>query len=206
VKREPGFDGGTRLVQSTKLRERGPQRKMWLRMISISLDRPSKPRDRLLATGEVVLRDPRVNHPGASHRIARTEAQGLADMRLRFFGATDKDLTKPDKGMGAGEILIQRQRMFAFGDALCSALGHYVDESQLQMGTRMVRDRRRDFGQLRFGRREGRHRIGHKQKCAGDRVRGPRSDERVDIVGIGGERAIEKAARSRDIERGEAPY
>ena len=33
-------------------------------------------------------------------------------------------------------------------------------------------------------------------------VRARRSDERVDIVGIGGERAIEKAARLRDIVRG----
>ena len=35
-----------------------------------------------------------------------------------------------------------------------------------------------------------------------DRVRARRSNERVDIVGIGGERAIEKAARLRDVVRG----
>ena len=34
-------------------------------------------------------------------------------------------------------------------------------------------------------------------------VRARRSNERVDIVGIGGERAIEKAARLRDIVRGQ---
>ena len=32
-------------------------------------------------------------HPGVSHRIARTEAEGLGNLSLRFFGATDKDLT-----------------------------------------------------------------------------------------------------------------
>ena len=53
-----------------------------------------------------------------SQRIARTEAQGLADVSLCFFGATDENLTKTDKGMGLGEISIQRQRMFTFGDAL----------------------------------------------------------------------------------------
>ena len=57
-------------------------------------------------------------------------------MGLRFFGATDKSLTKSDNGMGVGEIAIQRQRMLAFGDALCGALGAYVDKSQVQMWPR----------------------------------------------------------------------
>ena len=127
-------------------------------------------------------------------------------MSLGFFGATDINLTNSDSGMGLGKISIQRQRMFTFGDALCGALGEYVDKSQLHMATRMVRDRRQGFGQLRFGRGEGRHGIGHKEICAPDHVRGRRSNERVDIVGIGGERAIEKAARSRNIFRGSDPY
>ena len=146
---------------------------------------------------------PAMHHPGVSQRIARTEAQGLGNVSLCFFGATDKNLTNSDKGMGLGEISIQRQRMFTFGDALRGALGEYVDKSQQHMATRMVWDRRQGFGQLRFGRREGRHGIGHKEKCALDHVRARRSNERVDIVGIGGERAIEKAARLRDIVRGQ---
>ena len=67
-----------RLVKATKLRERGGQHEMRCRIISVGLDRPSKPRDRLLLTAEVVLRDARDGHPDISHRIARTEAQGLA--------------------------------------------------------------------------------------------------------------------------------
>ena len=105
---------------------------------------------------------PAHSHPDVSQRIARTEAQGLANVSLGFFGATDKNLTKSDKGMGVGEISIQRQRMFTFGDALCRALGAYVDKSQRHMAARMVWDRRQGFGQLRFGRREGRRGIGHK--------------------------------------------
>ena len=46
--------------------------------------------------------------------------------------------------------------------------------------------------------------IGHKRHCAVAHVRRSRSNERLDIVGIGGERAIVKAARSPDIDRGEA--
>ena len=87
-------------------------------------------------------------------------------MSLCFFGATNENLAKSDKGMGAGKISIQLQRVFTFGDALRSALGEYVDKSQLHMAARMVWDRRQGFGQLRFGRREGRHRIGHKRICA----------------------------------------
>ena len=145
---------------------------------------------------------PAMSHPDISHRIARTEAQGLDNVSLGFFGATDEDLTKSNRGMGGGEISIQLQCMLTLGDALRSALGHYVDKSQVQMAERMVRDRGQGFGQLRFGRREGRHGIGHKEICALAHVRARRSNESVDIVGIGGERAIEKAVRLSDIVRG----
>ena len=50
-------------------------------------------------------------------------------MSLRFFGAADKNLSKSDSGMGAGEISIQRQRMFTFGDALHGAPSENVDKS-----------------------------------------------------------------------------
>ena len=81
-------------------------------------------------------------------------------------------------------------------------LGQYLDSSQYQMAKRVARDREQGFGQLRFGGRQGRRRIGHKEKCALVHVRARRSDERLDIVGIGGERAIEKAAPLRHIVRG----
>src|ERR1700722_10577467 len=62
---------------------------------------------------------------------------------------------------------------------------------------------RQGFGQLRFGRREVRQRIGHKEQNALDYVRSRRSNEGVDIVGVGGERTIKKAARSCYSVRGE---
>jgi hypothetical protein len=46
-----------------------------------------------------------------------------------FFGATDMELTNSDKAVSVGQISIQRQRMLAFVDALCGALGEYVDKS-----------------------------------------------------------------------------
>ena len=48
-------------------------------------------------------------------------------------------------------------------------------------------------------------RIGHKGSHARKHVHARRSNERVDIAGIGGERAIEKAARSRNMVRGQTP-
>ena len=81
-----------------------------------------------------------VSHPAVSHRIARTEPQGLGNVCLCFLGAPDENLTKSDRGMGLGEISIERQCMFTFGDALCSAPGVYVDISEPHMAERVVRD------------------------------------------------------------------
>ncbi len=66
----------------------------------------------------------------------------------------------------------------------------------------MVRDRGQGFGQFRFRRRKGSHGIAHNDIYALDNVGARRSNERVDIVRIDGERAIEKAARLRHIVRG----
>ena len=62
-------------------------------------------------------------------------------MSLCFFRATDINLSNSDNAMGGGEISIQRQGMFTFGDALCGALGEDVDKPKCHMAPRMVRDR-----------------------------------------------------------------
>ena len=155
-----------RLVKSTELCEGGGQVKIRYRIVSVRLDRPAKPGNRLLVTPEAEFCEARETLPGMSIGIARTEAQGLTDVSLCFFGTTDENLTKSDKGMGAGKISIQLQRAFTFGNALQSALGQYFDIPQQPMGARVVWDRRQGFGQLRFGCCEGRDGIGHKEICA----------------------------------------
>jgi hypothetical protein len=70
-----------------------------------------------------------VSHPDIIQRISRAEAQRLSNASLGFFGATGKYLTKSDSSIGVGEISVQRQRIFTFGDALRRALGEYFDES-----------------------------------------------------------------------------
>src|SRR5271166_483797 len=107
VEREAGLDGGTRLVETPRLREGGGQPKICWRMVSVGLDRPPTPRGRLLVTPELVLRDARECHPGVSRRIARAEAQRLGNVSLRFFRTADISLTKSDKGMGDGKIWIE---------------------------------------------------------------------------------------------------
>jgi hypothetical protein len=61
----------------------------------------------------------------------------------------------------------------------------------------MVRDQGQDFAELGFGSREGRHGIAHKISLALANVHSPRPVERVDVVGSGGQRAIEKASGLR---------
>ena len=101
---------------------------------------------------------PALCHPAVSHRITRTETQGLANVSVHFFGTTDKNLTKPYIVVGKGEISIQRQRMFTFRNALYRSLGHYVDKTQQHMAKRMVWCRGQRLGQFFFGRSERRYR------------------------------------------------
>src|ERR1700722_3990624 len=108
VERETGFDRGTRLVQSAQPREGDGQLKICMRMVSIGLDRPSKPCDRLLPLAEVILLVAHRMHRTGNPRVTRTEAQAFQNMSLCFFGPTDINLTQSDSGMGAGEISIQR--------------------------------------------------------------------------------------------------
>src|SRR3984957_6627925 len=123
------------------------------RVISVDLNRLLKPRNRLLVTAEMELREAREIHPKVSRHIARAESYGLADMSLGLFCATDENLTVSDKGMGVGEVSIDLQRMFAFGDALPSAPGEYLDKPQDHMADPVVRRRRQ--GSREFGFRRG---------------------------------------------------
>ena len=67
------------------------------------------------------------------------------------------------------------------------------------MAACMVWDQGQGSGQLRLGCEEGRCPIGHIQKYARKRVHARRSNKRIDVVGVGGQRAIEKASRLRQI-------
>ena len=133
--------------------------------------------------------------PGIGHRIARTEPEGLDNVSLGFFGATDEDSYQVQSRHGRLARFRSNSNTYAHTRRCLSAARLVIMSTnpKLRMAERMVRDRGQGFGQLRFGRREGRHGTGDKEICALGRVRARRSNERVDIAGIGGERAIEKA-------------
>src|ERR1700722_1415914 len=75
----------------------------------------------------------------------------------------------------------------------------------VNMSTSPIWDRRQGCVQLRFGCRKGRNTIGRKEKCAFDYVRACRSNERGNIVGIGGESEVEKSASLRNVVGGYTP-
>src|SRR5450432_3390660 len=96
VEREAGLDRGMRLVEATELHEGGCQPEIGKRVISVALERTSEPRGRLGEVTEMKLRQAGRAHPGEGHRIAWTQSQGLADVRLCFFGATNINLAQSD--------------------------------------------------------------------------------------------------------------
>jgi RES domain len=55
VERETGLECGTRLVGPAMLRKGGGQHEIWMGKISVGLDRPSKPRDRLSPNASIVM-------------------------------------------------------------------------------------------------------------------------------------------------------
>ena len=95
VDRDTRLNCGTRLGKSIKLREGEGQLKICSRIISIGLDRPSAPCDRLLPTAEGVLRQALVSQRDISRRVAWAKTKDLANVSLGFFGATDKYLANP---------------------------------------------------------------------------------------------------------------
>ena len=125
VEREAGLDGRIGLVKSAEPRESNGQAKMGFGIVSIGLDRSPTPQHGLLAIAEVIFRNSGLSEPRVSRRIAWAQAQRLANVSLGFLGATGKNLGQPDKGVGVGEISIQRQRMLTLGDALLGALRQY---------------------------------------------------------------------------------
>ena len=140
VEREASPDRRTRLIKPAKRCERGRQHEIcrrdncgWRRLTA---DTTRPPARGCQAGAWQAAR----SHPGVGQHVPWTEAQGLGDVRFGFFGAADENLTESNGGMSVGEISIQRQRVFAFGDALGGAPGPDLDNAQQHMGERVVRN------------------------------------------------------------------
>src|SRR3984885_10241484 len=96
---ETGFNRGTGLIEAAQLRESGAQHKIYVRKVSVCLDRPPIPRDCLFPTAKVEFRLAHPRYPDVSIGVARTEAQTLRNVSLCLFGATDENLAESDIGM-----------------------------------------------------------------------------------------------------------
>ena len=77
--------------------------------------------------------------PPKGDGISRREPKRLVDMGLGFLAAAEKIFGETDASMRVGQISIQRQRLFAFSNALGRAIGKDLDEAQQHMGPRVVR-------------------------------------------------------------------
>jgi hypothetical protein len=184
------------------MREGGREEKVRVREISVGLDRLLKPHDRLLVFAGHSLRHARVTHPGESPRIPRTDAESRGNMRFCLFEAPDKHLPIPDESMGVRKIWIQIQRMLTSGDTLGDTLSEYIDKSKPNMPVRMVWSQGQGRSQFGFGRGKGREGIGREGHCAFERMRRSRSDERIDVLGIGCKREIEEFACLHSMVKG----
>src|SRR5262249_2883439 len=69
--------------------------------------------------------------------ISRAEAEGLLYVCLGLFCATDKPLCQADTCMSVGQISIQRQRPFTFGNALDPSVRQHLGVAQGRMGESM---------------------------------------------------------------------
>ena len=76
-------------------------------MISVGLDAPAQPGNRLCAGADKQLGDTDIHRPPVGVIIARREAKRLVDMSLGFLAPTEKKLAETDEAMSVGQVAIQ---------------------------------------------------------------------------------------------------
>jgi hypothetical protein len=132
-------------------------------IISADFDRSSKPRDCAVITCR----------EASSHSLQNSSMYGHwyrsgrgARPTICLFGATDENFAKSDKGMGAVARFRSSSSARSHSAMPCGARLVNISTSQQPVAAGVVWNGRRGFGQLPFGRRQGRCGIGHKQICA----------------------------------------
>ncbi len=77
-------------------------------IIPVSVYRPPQPNEGLRITTEMKVRLPGMVHPYVRESVTGTDAERLFNVRLGFLGATEKQFGEPNKGVGGGEVSIER--------------------------------------------------------------------------------------------------
>ena len=81
------------------------------------------------------------------------------DVGFGFRRTTDISFGKTHPSVSMGQIVIQRQRSFAFSDALSRAVRENLDDAEQQVRQGMLRSQRQSPVQRCLSRREARARV-----------------------------------------------
>ena len=73
---------------------------------------------------------PAIGLPTIDRSVARAEPEGILNMGFSLFATAEKILRHPDIRVSVGEISVDRQRSFAFGNALCGPVGVGLNAAQ----------------------------------------------------------------------------
>jgi hypothetical protein len=106
--------------------EGGGENEMIQWKVSVGVNRPSQPRNRLLVVAEMNLSVARGTQPKVGQSVTRTKSDRLLDMSLGFLAATDEMFGDTDKTVSDSQISIEREGSLAFCDppsgAICEDL------------------------------------------------------------------------------------
>src|SRR5262249_43961197 len=138
IERKPRIHGSPRFVQLSEPREHGREIEMRDGIIPICVEAPAHPDGCSGIVTELRLGKANIYHPAGGNGVAGREAECLVDVSFGFCASTKKELGQTDKRMSAGQIAIQRQRLFAFGDAMSCAVHKNLHKTQRRVSQCVV--------------------------------------------------------------------
>ena len=139
IERKSCLYGSPRLVQHAETRQSSRKTEMHDGVVPVCVEAPAQPDDSFGIKVELHLGEADPRHPSGGQGIARRKAECLLNVYFGFLATADKDLRGADHAMGVSQVSIQCQCPLAFGNALRSAIGQYLDGSKQHMGARMLR-------------------------------------------------------------------
>ncbi len=114
-------------------------------------------------------------------------------MWLGFLGATEITFAKSNPSVSGGQVSIEIQRAFTFGDALSGAFGKDLDHAKEAVRQGVVWRVGNHFGQRRFGRLEACGSVAAQHRCPLHGVDECRANDCFNVVGVEAEGLFEKA-------------
>src|SRR5271169_2416778 len=103
------------------------------RKIAVGIDGSAFPSRRFLIAAELQLDGASHEHPMIAHNVSRTEPQRLKNVALIFAGAPKRSFCQADDRVSSSQVPIQRQRVFALGNALRRAVCENISRTQREM-------------------------------------------------------------------------